>query len=56
MWKGLISPIPSTDFMSLRPQVALEVKRGDQIMTCESCTRILYVATAAPQVEEATAS
>ena len=46
----------SACYMSLRPQVALEVKRGDQIMTCESCTRILYVATVAPQVEEATAS
>jgi predicted nucleic acid-binding Zn-ribbon protein len=46
----------SACFMSLRPQVALEVKRGDQIITCESCTRILYVASAAPQAEEAAAS
>ena len=33
----------SACYMSLRPQVQLEVKKGDQIITCESCTRILYV-------------
>ena len=33
----------SACFMSLRPQMQLEVKRGDQIITCESCTRILYI-------------
>ncbi len=43
----------SACFMSLRPQVMVEVKRGDQIITCESCTRILYVPKAA---EEAAAS
>ena len=35
----------SACFMSLRPQMQVEVKRGDQIITCESCTRILYIAT-----------
>lgn len=30
-------------FMALRPQVVLEIKRGDQIITCESCTRIMYI-------------
>lgn len=35
----------SACFMSLRPQVQLEVKKGDEIITCESCTRILYVQT-----------
>jgi uncharacterized protein len=34
----------SACFMSLRPQMQVEVKRGDQIITCESCTRILYIA------------
>jgi uncharacterized protein len=34
-------------YIALRPQVQLEVKRGDQIITCENCTRILY----APRVE-----
>jgi uncharacterized protein len=40
--------------MSLRPQMAVEVRRGDKIMTCENCTRILYVA--APKEAEASAS
>ena len=35
----------SACFMSLRPQMQVEVKRGDQIITCESCTRILYIAS-----------
>ena len=46
----------SACFMSLRPQMSLEVKRGDKIITCESCTRILYIASEKPQAEEATAS
>lgn len=33
----------SACYMSLRPQMMLEVKQGNQIITCESCTRILYV-------------
>ena len=36
----------SACFMSLRPQMQVEVKRGDQIITCESCTRILYIPVA----------
>jgi predicted nucleic acid-binding Zn-ribbon protein len=28
--------------MSLRPQFAQELKRGDKVMSCESCQRILY--------------
>lgn len=36
----------SACFMALRPQMLVEVKRGEQIITCESCTRILYVAPA----------
>ena len=28
--------------MALRPQFFQELKRGDQIMACESCTRILF--------------
>ena len=34
----------SACFMKLRPQVQLELKTLDKIMTCESCTRILYIA------------
>jgi predicted nucleic acid-binding Zn-ribbon protein len=30
--------------MSLRPQMLADVRSGKQIMTCESCNRILYVA------------
>lgn len=33
----------SACFMSLRPQVLLEVKRGNEIISCESCLRILYI-------------
>jgi len=42
----------SACFMSLRPQMALEVKRGDAIITCESCTRILYTVSPKPQAPE----
>jgi predicted nucleic acid-binding Zn-ribbon protein len=35
----------SACFMALRPQMLVEVKRGEQIITCESCTRILYIPT-----------
>ncbi|MFN0140798.1 MAG: zinc ribbon domain-containing protein [Pyrinomonadaceae bacterium] len=35
----------SACFMSLRPQVQVNVKKGDEIITCESCTRILYIQT-----------
>ncbi|MFL6468948.1 MAG: zinc ribbon domain-containing protein [Pyrinomonadaceae bacterium] len=46
----------SACFMSLRPQMSLEVKRGDKIVTCESCTRILYITSPKQQAEEAAAS
>ena len=35
----------SACFMKLRPQMQVELKTTDRIMTCENCTRILYVAT-----------
>jgi hypothetical protein len=28
--------------MAVRPQFAQELKRGDKVMSCESCQRILY--------------
>lgn len=40
--------------MSLRPQMNVEVKKGNQIVTCENCSRILYIA--APKEAEASAS
>ena len=32
----------SACYMKLRPQRQVEVKKGDQIITCENCARILY--------------
>jgi uncharacterized protein len=29
-------------FMALRPQVMAQVRRGEELMTCENCNRILY--------------
>ena len=40
--------------MSLRPQMNVEVKKADKIITCENCSRILYIST--PKEAEATAS
>ena len=31
-------------FMSLRPQVMAEIRRGDDVITCDNCGRILYYA------------
>ncbi len=42
----------SACYMHLRPQVLLNVKKGDEIITCENCTRIMYIA---PREAEATA-
>lgn len=39
----------SACFMKLRPQMQVELKTADRIMTCENCTRILYITTA-PEV------
>ena len=32
-------------FMSLRPQIMADVRRGEEIITCDNCNRILYYAT-----------
>ncbi|MGI8787463.1 MAG: zinc ribbon domain-containing protein [Pyrinomonadaceae bacterium] len=40
----------SACFMKLRPQMQVELKTSDRIMTCESCTRILYIAPADAKV------
>lgn len=45
----------SACFMSLRPQMMLEVKRMDKVVLCESCSRILYV-NLEPAANEAAAS
>lgn len=41
----------SACFMSLRPQVLMELKTTNKMITCESCTRILFIET--PQTEAA---
>jgi predicted nucleic acid-binding Zn-ribbon protein len=38
----------SACFMSLRPQVMAEVRRGEDIITCDNCGRILYVTPPEP--------
>ncbi|MGC2237127.1 MAG: C4-type zinc ribbon domain-containing protein [Pyrinomonadaceae bacterium] len=43
----------SACFMALRPQMQAEVRKGNAILTCENCTRILYV-PAKPQTEATT--
>jgi uncharacterized protein len=32
----------SACFMTLRPQVMAEVRRGEEVITCDNCNRILY--------------
>ena len=32
-------------YMALRPQVMADVRRGEEIITCDNCNRILYYAT-----------
>jgi predicted nucleic acid-binding Zn-ribbon protein len=32
--------------MKLRPQMLVEVKKGAEIITCDSCSRILYAPAA----------
>ena len=43
----------SACFMSLRPQVMAEVRRGEEIITCDNCGRILYVTPAEPRQADA---
>jgi uncharacterized protein len=43
-------------FMALRPQVMAEVRRGDQVITCDNCSRILYYTPAEQSQKGASAS
>lgn len=36
-------------FMALRPQVMTQIRRGDEIIICDNCNRILYYAPAVEQ-------
>lgn len=44
----------SACFMSLRPQVMSEVRRGEEIITCDNCNRILYYQPASAQTQGTT--
>lgn len=39
----------SACFMSFRPQVLVELRTSDKLITCEECTRILYIEPKKPQ-------
>jgi predicted nucleic acid-binding Zn-ribbon protein len=43
-------------FMSLRPQVMSEIRRGEEILTCDNCGRILFYAPADSLQADAVAS
>ncbi|HEX2268939.1 MAG TPA: C4-type zinc ribbon domain-containing protein [Pyrinomonadaceae bacterium] len=40
-------------FMSLRPQVMAEIRRGDEVITCDNCGRILYFISDSLQADTA---
>jgi predicted nucleic acid-binding Zn-ribbon protein len=40
-------------FMSLRPQVMAEIRRGEDVITCDNCNRILYYVQAETAQKEA---
>jgi uncharacterized protein len=42
-------------FMSLRPQVMAEIRRGEDIITCDNCGRILYYVREEPVKTDAAA-
>ncbi len=42
----------SACFMKLRPQMQVELKTTAKIMTCENCTRILYIAPKAETADQ----
>ena len=43
-------------FMALRPQMMSEVRRGDDIITCDNCNRILYYVPAESAQQKAPAT
>ena len=40
-------------FMSLRPQVMAEIRRGEEVITCDNCGRILYFVADSLQADTA---
>jgi predicted nucleic acid-binding Zn-ribbon protein len=45
----------SACFMALRPQMMAEIRRGEEVITCDNCGRILYVAPSEPVQADAAA-
>ena len=43
----------SACFMAQRPQVMTQIRRGDEIITCDNCSRILYYVPAEQQAHTA---
>lgn len=43
----------SACFMALRPQVMAEIRRGEDVLTCDNCGRILYYVTDSLQADSA---
>jgi predicted nucleic acid-binding Zn-ribbon protein len=43
----------TTCHVRLRPQILNDVRRGDRLVQCESCTRILYIVPPKPAAPEA---
>ncbi len=41
----------SACFMSLRPEMMAKIRRGDEIITCDNCSRILYYVPAEEQAQ-----
>ena len=42
-------------FMALRPQVMAEVRRGEEVITCDNCNRILYYVPGAVSSDQTSA-
>jgi predicted nucleic acid-binding Zn-ribbon protein len=42
--------------MALRPQLMSQIRRGDEIIICDNCNRILYYQPAAQQQHGTTVS
>ncbi len=43
-------------FMALRPQMMAEVRRGEEVVTCDNCNRILYYVPLDPAAANSTSS
>ena len=43
-------------FMSLRPQVMAEIRRGEEVITCDNCGRILYYVHTDPMQADSAAA